>query len=424
MEKWEHQLTQQVNMALPEQVDQRINLTLKQLKRNRNQTTKLRYGAVAVAAAITFTFGLTSLSPTFADAMKSIPVIGSVFEVVGDIGAKRGSQLHLATRLGQQVQIEDYAVTFTESLYDGSNIHLGLTAPSDHGDPMTFVSDVLFTVDGQRLSSYGVGASGKMLDDGTYAGTLSISADDRLPDAFVLGILSRDESTTYAQIPVERRGANHTFSIAQTRAWNNIEVKYEAIALFPTSTEISFQLSSKNVPDLFWDFKVHDDQGRVLQPISVHGGGASKDNKQYKVYLEPFETVPARLTIKPYTSSSYATTKTSAEWNGISKTLSQGEAGAITVVDQRIDNNRLTLIYEVEGAGIFEQANQIWLEDHSGIPLYKDGLPIRVQGSNHQYQVTFSNVSSVESLSICTPRFYAPNYLEDLAVTVDLQKKL
>lgn len=152
--------------------------------------------------------------------MKSIPVIGSVFEVVGDIGAKRGSQLHLATRLGQQVQFEDYAVTFTESLYDGSNIHLGLTAPSDHGDPMTFVSDVLFTVDGQRLSSYGVGASGKMLDDGTYAGTLSISADDRLPDAFVLGILSRDESTTYAQIPVERRGANHTFSIAQTRAWD------------------------------------------------------------------------------------------------------------------------------------------------------------------------------------------------------------
>ncbi len=72
------------------------------------------------------------------------------------------------------------------------------------------------------------------------------------------------------------------------------------------------------------------------------------------------------------------------------------------------------------GARIFEQANSIWIEDSKGMAYYPDGTPIRMHGSN-QYQITFSNVSKIDSISICTPQFNDVNYLEELALTVNLQ---
>lgn len=417
MEKWERELNHLVNASLPEQVDRRIHLTLDQLKRTRKKSFGLRFGTTAAAAVLVLSFGLTALSPAFAEAMKSIPVIGSVFELVGDVGTKRGSQLNLTTNVGRQIQIDDVAMTITESLYDGSSISLGLIAPADAKDPMGFVKDVTFSVDGKRLPSFSGGASTKILDDGTYAGTLSLHVDDPLPDVFTLGILSRDEAAIYAEIPVERKGENQLFAIAQTGTWNDVEVEYEDMALYPTSTKLSFRLRGTDSP--FWEFKVQDDQGRVLQPIGGHGGGTS-DDKHYVYDFEPLETVPESLTITPYLVGSDSTTRIDGEWKGTPITLSQGKAGSVTVVDQKFEDDNLTLTYEVEGERLFEQANEIWLEDEKGKPFDK-GTPIRIQGRDHRYQLTFSNVRKTDSVFLSTPRFNAPVYLEELAVVVDLE---
>ncbi|MFD2332570.1 DUF4179 domain-containing protein [Cohnella sp. GCM10020058] len=417
MEKWEQQLSKQVNVALPEHVDRRIQLTLDQLKRTRKRSSKLRYGITAIAASLLLTVGLSSLSPSFAAAMKSLPLIGSVFELVGDVGVKRGSQLHLTANVGQQVRIGDQLVTFTESLYDGSNINLGLLVTDNNADLWAFSHDMTYAVDGEALE-YGVDFNLEKLGDGTYAGTLSITPDAQLPDSFVLGILSLDRTKTIAEIPVERKGGSlASYAISQTRKWNNIEVNYEAVTSFPTATELTFQL--RNTDAVFWAFQVYDEQNRVLEPLNSHGQGVGKE-KEYKFYFEPLGSVPQQLTIKPYLSSADSTTKWLDAWNGTPVTLSQGKAGALTILDEKRGNDQITLTYEVSGARIFDQVHHIWLEDGKGNRYDKENGTIRREDGN-RYQVTFSNISDVDALYVCTYQLNV-HYLKELEVTVDLTK--
>ncbi|MFD1953103.1 DUF4179 domain-containing protein [Paenibacillus thailandensis] len=416
MDKWEQELKKHVDLALPDSIDERIQLTLSQIKRKHNKSSKLRHGATAAVASLVLIFGLSSLSPVFAEAMKSLPLVESIFELGGDAGMKRGNQLQLTAKIGQQVQIEDQLVTFTESLYDGSNINLGIIVTEKDEDPLAFATGIVYTVDGEVLE-YGGNSSLEKLGDGTYAGTISITPDRQLPDSFVLGILSRDQTKTLAEIPVKRQGGSHTYTIAQTRIWNDIEVNYEAVTLFPTTTEINFQL--RNTDSAFWELQIYDEQGRVLQPISHHARG-SDNQVEVKTYFEPLETIPKQLTIKPYLSSFESDTKWSGKWNGTPITLSQGKAGALTILDRKWENNQLTLTYEVTGERIFEQMNQIWLEDRNGNRYFKETAPIRIHGSS-QYQVTFSNVTNIDTIYICTAQVNI-HYLEELAVTVDLAK--
>ncbi|MGV2794817.1 hypothetical protein GNF78_16575, partial [Clostridium perfringens] len=139
---------------------------------------------------------------------------------------KRGNALTLATPLGQQVQIQHRTVTFTEILYDGSHINIGWLTEADT-DPISFVQDVMFTVDGAMSPNYTLNASGEEQDNGTFAGTISILVEEKLPDAFALGIRSRDEAATLASFPVERKGEMRTYGIAQTRTYNADKVTYD-----------------------------------------------------------------------------------------------------------------------------------------------------------------------------------------------------
>jgi hypothetical protein len=424
MEKWEQELKRHVNEALPESVDQRIRLTLQQLKDNRSKTFKLRYIPVAAAASVVLAFGASTQSPALAEAIKSIPVIGSVFELAGDVGMRRGSHLHLATELGQQVRIAGHEVTFTESLYDGSNINLGFTVSADDPDIYSFMNDLDYSIDGQKLTDYGDGISVKKLIDGTYAGTFAITTTGKLPDSFVLGIRSRQEGRTVAELPIERRGESASFAIAQTKTWNNLEMQYDAVSLFPTTTGITFRLrhikdkSTSATP--FWRFRVSDDQGRVLQPLSGFGGGNPNDGTLNRYFFEPFETVPKRVTIQPYFIGAATETKANGEWKGSPIVLSQGKAGSITVIDQKREKDNLTLTYEVSGERVWEQVDKIWLEDSKGNDYFKVSQPIRVEGSPDTFTLTFSDVNSADSIYIVTQQFNDPYFLKELEVTVDL----
>jgi len=426
MEKWERELKRHANAALPDSVDRRVRLTLKQLKGDRSGTNKLRYMPVAAAASVVLAFGASSLSPALAEAMKSIPVIGSVFEFAGDVGMRRGSQLHLATELGQQVRIAGHEVTFTESLFDGSNINLGFTVSTDEPDIFSFIHDMDYTIDGQKLTDYGGGASAKQLHDGTYAGTYAITTSGELPDSFMLEIRSRQEDRTIAMLPVERRGDYSSFAIAQTRTWNNLEMRYDAISLFPTTTEIAFRLrhikDNSTTASPFWRFRVSDDQGRVLQPLSGNSGGNLNDGSRNPYFFEPFETLPKQVKIQPYFIGAAGETKANGTWRGSPIVLSQGKAGAITVVDEKWENDKLTLIYEVSGEHLWEQVGNIWLEDGKGKDYFKDGQPIRVDGSSDTYKATFSNVRGIDPIYIVTQQFGDPFYLKDLEVAVDIKQ--
>ncbi|MGD0031001.1 MULTISPECIES: DUF4179 domain-containing protein [Paenibacillus] len=424
MEKWEQQLKEQVNCQLPENMDIFMTQTLNELTtkhKHKRSRRRLFYTSTAITASLAFLVGMASLSPAFADAVKSIPIIGSVFELLGDDGVKRGNQLGISQKLNQQVRIGDLDVTFIESLYDGSSIHLGWIASTLNDNIFEFTSNIKFTVNGKPVWNYSSGAPALNLENGTYAGRLHIDPKEKLPDKFTLGIVSLDETTTYVEIPIERQGSYQTIPIAKSGMWKDYEMSYDALALYPTTTQLTFRLQDTYSAIGILEFMVRDEHDHVLRTTGKQSMSMTGDSSEYKYLYEPFDSQPNHVTITPYISTVYTTAKLNLDWKGRPITILQGEVGSLIILDQQWENNQLTLTFEVTGERINEQVSDIWLYDRMGNPFPRVSPPIRIEGSD-TYEVTFSNVNSTESIQIATPVFNPTKYFQDLEVTVDMKK--
>ncbi|ADU32087.1 DUF4179 domain-containing protein [Evansella cellulosilytica] len=436
MEKWEDKIKQEVNEQPPSIVTERINATLQKLPTKRRNYKKLYFSAAAAVLAFGLTLGASFFSPTFADTVKSIPVIGSVFDTIGNIGVKKGSEEGLSILLGEQVIINEQTVTFTESLYDGSEIHLGYIIESPTRDILDlnkgFLSDIEFTVNNRSMGSYGWGSSGQILDNGTYAGTISIKFNDEVPDSFLLGIKPRTGRAWKVELPIELQGSHETFLVNETRGMEDITIHYDSITFYPTATEIAMRQVTdevKNPEDdkyMFIDFKLVDDQGHVLQPLSGGGEGTTKGGKlvqtlQYN--FEPLDTFPETITVRPYLinigddSLSFVRGK----WEGEELVLSQGEIGNLIVTDVREEDGLVTVFYEVDGDEFYDQSMAIWLEDSADNEYYFDRqLPKKIEGTKNKFEVSFSSAPALDDLYITTLEMKPLNYLEDLEITISI----
>lgn len=433
MEKWEKQLKRDVNRSVPSFIDNRVEETLKQLPR-KNRRKKVYIGLSAAVVFFSMIFGLSIISPTFANTMKGIPVIGSAFEFIGDIGVKKGKKEGLTTELGEQIEVDGQLITFTETLYDGGEIHIGYIMEGNNNNQSThFMSNLELLINGKTIGSYGMGGNELEIEEGVYAGTMSISVRDEVPDSFVLGIHSREGKSWSVELPVEKKGDHHTFLVNRIEKKEDLAVLYDKITFFPTSTEISLRLmlDEKTFTDETYtmlDYQVSDDKGRVLQPFSGGGGGGGPVNgkvlHQYEYYYEPLQSIPNSITIKPFlTYKNEASPQIKrVKWEGEKIILSQGEIGHLTILKSTVENGITTITYEVEGEDLYSQANAIWLEDSGGSRYNSEQPAVRVEGSINQYQATFPEIPPSNDLYISTVLMSPPNYLEELEVTIELEK--
>ncbi|KHF39926.1 DUF4179 domain-containing protein [Halalkalibacter okhensis] len=162
MDKWEQKLIDDVNNSLPSNIDQRIGETLQRLPRKKRRVA-IYYSIAAVIAVLSITFGLSALSPAFAETIKKIPIIGSAFEFVGDLSVRKGTEKGLTTTHEEQIEVDGHLITFTDSFYDGARIHLGYIIEPAHDSNLEEFNylDVEFTINGQMIGSHGMGQTEK-----------------------------------------------------------------------------------------------------------------------------------------------------------------------------------------------------------------------------------------------------------------------
>lgn len=434
MEKWEQQLKNDVNQSVPSIIDRRVEETLNSLPRKKTAKQKIYYGLSAAAIAVSMTFGLSIISPTFANTIKEIPIIGSAFEFVGNIGVKKGKEAGLTTELGEQIEVDGQMITFTETLYDGGEIHIGYIAQRDENNKNPhFMNHLELFIDGKHIGSYGMGGNESKMDNGLYAGTISIRVREEVPDSFVLGIRPYEGKSWSVELPVERKGEHQTFIVSKVEQTDDLSILFDKINFFPTSTEISLRLvideeafDTDKYRDL--DYIVIDDKGRVLQPFSGGGGGGGPVNGKvlhsFKQYYEPLQPIPQSLTIKPYLMDLNETTPTRkrVKWEGEKITLSQGKIGDLTILESQEVNGVKTLTYEVKGENLYQQATAIWLEDSNGNWYHSEQPAVRVDGTVNQYQVSFTKFPSSDDMYISTVKMDSPNFIEELETTIDFSK--
>ncbi|WP_077212112.1 DUF4179 domain-containing protein [Bacillus dakarensis] len=434
MEKWEQQLKNDVNRSVPTMIDVRVEETLRRLPRKKTVKKKIYYGLSAAAVAVLMTFGLSVISPSFANTIKEIPIIGSAFEFVGNIGVKKGKEEGLTTELGEQIEIDGQLITFTETLYDGGEIHIGYIAQrnEDNTNPH-FMNHLELFIDGKRIGSYGMGGNESKIENGMYAGTISIRVREEIPDSFVLGIRPHEGKSWSVELQVEMKGEHQTFIVNKVEQNDDLSILFDKVNFFPTSTEISLRLvmdeeafSKNKYRDL--GYVVIDDKGRVLQPFSGGGGGGGPVNGKvihnFKQYYEPLQPTPETITIKPYLMdfSESAPTRKRVKWEGEKITLSQGEIGHLTVLESSEENNVKTFTYEVQGEDLYSQATAIWLEDSNGNWYHSEQPAVRVDGTVNQYQVSFTEFPSSDDTYVSTVKMDSPNFIEELETTIDFTK--
>lgn len=434
MEKWEKQLSQKINPQIPKSVEQRMNKTLRSLPKKK-RFPRFYYTVAAVFLLGFLLFGVSFMSPTLAATMRSVPVIGSIFKMVGDVGTKKGEEEGLTTLLGQQVEINGQLITFTESLYDGSQIHIGYLIESYTQGKNTyqtdFLSDLHFMIDGKGVS-YGMGERGEVLENGDYAGVISIKIHEKLPENFTLGIQSNKEKSLDVSFPIKKQGNNRAFLVNELVESKDLTIQVDKVTFFPTSTEISMRQimdeKTYNNKKYEWiDYQVVDDQGRVLQPLSGGGSGSLSKGKFIETlnhYFEPLENTPKSITLKPYliNTSEKKAEEVRVKWEGEMLTLPQGGIGETTVLDINSENGIVKLTVETTGDNAYLQANSIWLEDQNGTAYFSENAPIRVEGTTNQYVIECEADLSVENIKVVTYKQEVPNYLEELEVTIEFEE--
>lgn len=392
---------------------------------------RINYLFLLIILAIAISYSISFQSKAFAHTKESVLVNGSVFETVGDIGEKKASEKGLTTQFKQKVKINGQTILFTESLYDGSSIHLAYLVKSDNKNDARFHIDfwesIIFTRDGKRSMLDGMSAGGRPLKNGVYAGTANIELRKNVPDSFMLGITSLKDQTLLAEVPIKLKGKSKSFPVNETKKWKGINFTYDKVTFFPTSTGISFQylIDEKFIKDKDLAIHVSDDQGRILQPLS--GGRSGVPSKKGKVlvtsnyYFEPLDTIPKSLTVKPYLleMGSYKPETVRKKWKGKGFTLSQGDIGTLTVINVEKEGDLLTITYQIEGDRDYSQATAIWVEDANGKVYHTNHLPKRLEGN--KYQMTFPSVNHLDDIYIATSNLRPMNYIEELEITMELK---
>ncbi|KKK40058.1 hypothetical protein WQ57_02015 [Mesobacillus campisalis] len=434
MEKWEKELKKDANSPMPDLVNHRIEETLKHLRR-RNPGRKMYVGLAAAAAAIALSLGISMVSPAVANTLKELPVVGSAFEFVGNIGQKKGQEAGLATELGEQVEIDGQVVTFTETMYDGGDIHVGYIRESMGSRTSShFLGNLEFSIEKGPVSS-GMGGKETEIEEGVHAGTVSLRFQEEIPDSFTLVVRPREGRSWVVKLPVEKKGSNRVFPIKKKKETEDLAIVYDRLTFFPTSTELAFSLvmDEKALEDNTYDwlsYQVVDNKGRVLEPFSTGGGGGGpvkgKVTHAFTHSFEPVDDLPEFLIIRPYLDEFKETTPEliKKKWEGKQVTLSQGGIGSITVLQAEERNGAITFTYETDGDDAYSQANAFWLEDSAGNRYDPAETPVRVEGTTNQYQASFSGISDLEDMNLATVTKNPIQYLKELEIKIDLKEKM
>ncbi|MEK5431133.1 DUF4179 domain-containing protein [Lysinibacillus sp. FSL R7-0073] len=300
----------EVRAAIARGIQQADELGEAVILKRKDKRKHLIYVASAVAV-FSMTIGRAYVSPTFADTLSKLPIIGSVFKESGLPGLKIASEQGLTKAVGETQTINGISVTVDEVLYDESHITAGITIESDRElSQYYFGAGMNFTINGAQPNVSTGSYSENILSPSARTGisTLDVKLVEDMPDTFELGLLLEGENgekwtfstpiqkiTEIVQIPV-----NHQQQI------DGIQLHVSNISVSPSGISLDYEATVKGTidhPPATIEFMLTDGQGREIASHSG-GGKAQFDDGIWKLSstksFDPAEKNIEKLIITPY----------------------------------------------------------------------------------------------------------------------------
>jgi len=279
---------------------------------------------ITASAAMIFSFlFVTSLiSPTMAATIKQVPVLSSIFKLAGDLGLQTADEKGLSTKLHTSVTRDDFTLSVSEVVYDGTRISIGIERPHKEDEKETLsdrISNIELFINGNPINSFGRENSmnGIFLKPGKDNDSAIIEfLDERnqggrpFPEQFDLTLsttITGIQDPLIIDIPVKKVIQDYvTLQPNVSRNYDNIRFTVKKIELSPITTSITTQVTLTDdsiftLPLLTMGVDIFDEQGRKLELIGGIGSNDTDGNIRISDnQFQPFESIPKTITLKPY----------------------------------------------------------------------------------------------------------------------------
>lgn len=292
----------------------------------RKKRVRRRVIASTIAAGLAAIIGSGFVSPAMADSLQQVPGVRSIFKLAGDLGLRTAATEHLVQSPHATVSGGNFSLSIPEIIYDGTRVSLSLERLSnsdsavEEGTLKEAIKSIDLLINDQDIQTYGPGNTNS-IGIFQYAGADKDSvivefSDLRnqegkvLPDSFDLKVnvsLADSDEAFSIEVPVVKNATDMLVKdIESTKQTEDFAISYKKIELTPVTTNLStvLTLPEGEVYDplkLSVSYDVIDEQGNVLKLLSSNEWHESNGNELISdIRLQPFETTPEKITIRPY----------------------------------------------------------------------------------------------------------------------------
>ncbi|MFB5761550.1 DUF4179 domain-containing protein [Paenibacillus medicaginis] len=266
------------------------------------------------------------ISPAMAASIKQIPGMDTLFRFAGDLGLKVADEKGLITKVNSSDTHDGLTLKLPVAMFDGTRVSLGIERETlDEKFLKNSVHDLISNVDisinGEPIDSFAPEDKSNSIDifylPAKDDNSAILEFSDRhnqggkaFPDTFEMTLsLSVDgiQEPFNLNVPVEKNTKNNVvLTPSISRTFQIIHFQVDKVEITPITTNITTRISlpegmkiSSSLPLL--GYEILDAQGNKLKIISGNGWNATNGNILITdSRLEPFESIPPSITIKPY----------------------------------------------------------------------------------------------------------------------------
>lgn len=440
--KIQQRLAEGSSSELPAIVESRINQTLATLPKRKS--LRIRKPLLIASVTLLITGGIIGsgfVSPTMAEALKTMPMLGKIFNSLGDEGVQNANRKGFTSSVKQSATDQGITLTISEALYDGTRISLGIIEETKGSLPPLSNREQRYKSssyqDKQGTNWWVNNENVTHVDAKQNIGVLNLQPVDDIQqsDSFTLHFEVRQIGTIKGKwaftIPIKKTDPNvKKLTPMITKNMNNTSLTLTSAAVSSRGTEIKLRTTEPDNENTAFNmsYQIMDEHGFPLAFLSGSGGtGISTKGDRiamdYTFFYTPVRENAKSLIIKPFTGGN-SFGEAFAEINRLPLTIKQGDIGSITVKKVEFLTNKTILHYDVTGNSPYNQAGPVWLVQggKSGKKYNGNGGKLTgVKGNTYSFIQEYPALKKDEDIQVLTYKMHDVKFYKDLEIKLPIR---
>jgi tetratricopeptide (TPR) repeat protein len=311
---------------IPEMIEMRIEETLQQLDKKRNQNSIIKKGFIVAAVLIVCITISGFYIPEVAQALEKIPLIGHIIGSYGkDLGMQTVVENQLYEEVNQEIESEGIVLRVKEVMYDGIRLIIGYEIETEKKFMNGGYTGISLYADGKELDGSMSEEAYQKVDENKYVSMITVnnpqflitseypdgirredsfkgkiihdSPKAVLPDTFIVTVYSEYINDVHGKwridVPVEKLNVESNKknvlihpNIKKVYNGRTLEIKEIKISEVTTSIKYDEIVQQGSYP---LDISIYDDQGKKLLDDISGSGWSNNDTRHWECICEPIQ---------------------------------------------------------------------------------------------------------------------------------------